>query len=119
MQLHVSFSDGHYRAANLMSHLADVNPGCLLSLCVPVTQLCYCGDGIKTSVLCQRRGDDLEGICICAHAVRLHASQRAGVFCQPQRQLDLWCSTASDQSSAGAQENQLAHQMLNSNHCEV
>lgn len=102
--LEISVSMQYYRGLLIESHLADVNPGSFLSLCVSVAQLRDRRDGIKTSVLCQSWGNDLEGICVRTHTVCLHAAQTAGIFSQPQRQLNLWCSTASDQGPADAQE---------------
>lgn len=71
------------RFTGLKHHLADVDPGCGLSLSVSVAQLGDGGDGIETSVLRQRGGNDLEGISVGSHTVSLHAAKTPGVFGQP------------------------------------
>lgn len=80
------------------AHLAHVDAGRRLTLSVPVAQLGYRGDGVEPGVLGQRGGNDLQRVGVGAHAVRLHAAQRAGVLGQAQSQLDLRSATASDQS---------------------
>ena len=79
--------------------LADVDAGRLLPLCVSVAELSHRGDWVEAGVLRQCRGDDLQGVGVCAHTVGLHARQGAGVLSQPQCQLDLRGTASSDQGS--------------------
>lgn len=67
-----------------------------------VSELCYRGDGVEPRVLSQGGGNDLECIPVGTDAVGVHPLQRPRVLVQPQRQLDLRGSTASNQSP-GAQ----------------
>lgn len=87
------------------AHLANVDASRRLTLSVPVAQLGYRGDGVETGVLSQREGNDLQGVCEGAHAVRFHAAQRAGILGQAQSQLYLRRATARDQSPAGTGSN--------------
>lgn len=86
------------------AHLAHVDAGRRLALSVSVAQLGYRGDGVETGVLGQRGGNDLQGVGVGTHAVRLHAAQSAGVLSQAQSQLDLRSAAACDQSPAGGAE---------------
>lgn len=79
-------------------YLADIDPGSLLALGVPIAELCDSGDGVEASVLGQCGRHHLQGVCVGPHAVRLHAWQRAGVLSQTQGQLDLRGAATGDQS---------------------
>lgn len=59
------------------SHLADVNSSQFVSLGVPVAELSHRGDGIETSILSQRRRDDLKGVAVGSHTAGLHTAQGA------------------------------------------
>lgn len=83
------------------AHLAHVDAGRGLALGVSVPQLGYRGDRVEPGVLGQRGRNDLQGVGVGAHAVRLHAAQGAGVLGQAQGQLDLRGAAARDQSPAG------------------
>lgn len=63
-----------------------------------VSELCYRGDGVEPRVLSQGGGNDLKRIPVGTDTVGLHPLQRPCILVQPQRQLDLRGSTASNQS---------------------
>ncbi len=89
--------------------LADVYAGHLVSLSVPVAELCHSGDGVQAGILSQRRGDHLECITVRPHAVRLHAAQSARILCKAHCQLDLWSTATSDQSPEGRRRSKNIH----------
>lgn len=72
------------------TNLTDVDASHLISLGVPVAELCHSGDGVQAGVLGQRGGDHLQGVAVRSHAVGLHASKGAGVLRQTHDELDLW-----------------------------
>lgn len=76
------------------TNLTDVYASHLISLGVPVAELCHSGDGVQAGVLSQCGGDHLQGVAVRSHTVGLHAGQGAGVLGQTHGELDLWSATA-------------------------
>lgn len=68
-----------------------------------VSELCDSGDGIEPCILSQGGGNNLKCIPVGTDTVGLHPLQRPRVLVQPQRQLDLGGSTASNQSPEGTE----------------
>lgn len=58
-----------------VAHLAHVDTGVSLTQSVSVTQLSDNRDGVKTSVLCERRRYNFESISVCLETECLHSLQ--------------------------------------------
>ena len=79
------------------AYLADVDACVPLTKCMSVPEFGDDRDGVETSVLRKRRGDNLEGIRVCLETIRLHALEGVSVLREHSRYMDLWCTTTRDQ----------------------
>jgi len=92
----MAVTDGMKISENVC-HLADIDAKRLLTLCVVIPKFSHCRYGVQAGILSQGERNNIERLGKCTEAVLLHASQGLRVLQQADCQLNLWCTSTSDQ----------------------
>lgn len=83
-----------------MPYRTDIDSRILFAQCVPIAQLSNDSDRVHSCVFCECAWDNFQGVCICLEAVSFHPTQCMRILRKSAGYMDLWRSSARNQSSA-------------------